>query len=272
MSSTSSRESAASPSDLNERECEPSPSAKSTRTAEPSSRSIGPTCPATKMCEPSPSNDWTQTEFPWTSSPAGFPVKISRSLARARELMGSVAAYGRNTPELLAKYDPATSSWRTSQLCLDGDLTEFSETWPRSGLMRSGIAYRLPPLVPLTDEIGSGLLPTPRSCSSAAAVLNESRARHKFPNLETVVARLMLPTLGANEYKGSSRKRYVGSTHFRGAKTSEGLRNCEDDPIYLNPSFAEIMMGFPSGYTLSATPSSPKSRNSSGARSCKRKV
>jgi hypothetical protein len=39
--------------------------------------------------------------------------------------------------------------------------TEFSETWPRSGTMRSGIAYQLPPLVRLTDETDSGLWPTP---------------------------------------------------------------------------------------------------------------
>jgi hypothetical protein len=42
-------------------------------------------------------------------------------------------------------------------------LTEFSETWPRSGMMRNGIAYQLPPLVPLTDETASGLWPTPTS-------------------------------------------------------------------------------------------------------------
>jgi len=81
-----------------------------------------------------------------------------RALESQRE---RAAAYGQSTPELLANYDPATSSWRTSQLCLDGELSEFSETWPRSGMMRSGTAYQLPPLVRLTDETGSGLWPTP---------------------------------------------------------------------------------------------------------------
>ena len=42
----------------------------------------------------------------------------------------------------------------------------FSETWPRSGLMRSGTAYRLPPLVPLTDATGSGSLAYPDSDST----------------------------------------------------------------------------------------------------------
>jgi len=44
---------------------------------------------------------------------------------------------------------------------LEGGLSAFSETWPRSGMMRSGTAYQLPPLVRLTDGIASGLLPTP---------------------------------------------------------------------------------------------------------------
>ncbi|HEX5704919.1 MAG TPA: hypothetical protein VFX97_17105 [Pyrinomonadaceae bacterium] len=59
----------------------------------------------------------------------------------------------------------------------------------------------------------------------------------------------MLPTIGKNEFKGSSKDRYRGSVNFHGAKMSEGLRTCEDDPIYLNPSFAEVVMGFPIGWT-----------------------
>ncbi|MBU0383818.1 hypothetical protein KN515_19725, partial [Acinetobacter baumannii] len=57
------------------------------------------------------------------------------------------------------------------------------------------------------------------------------------------------PTLGANEGKGSSKKRYRGSKEYRGAKMCEALRICEDDPIYLNPSFAELTMMWPLGWT-----------------------
>ena len=53
-----------------------------------------------------------------------------------------------------------------------------------------------------------------------------------------------LPTITANEFKGAGWKRYKGSPHFRGAKMSEGLRICETDPIYLNPSFAALTMGY----------------------------
>lgn len=92
-------------------------------------------------------------------------------------------------------------------------------------------------------------LPTPRSCSAMAAQLTQKTANAKFNNLETVIARLTLPTIGANEGKGSSKKRFIGSPDFRGAKISEGLRNCETDPIYLNPLFAELVMMWPLGWT-----------------------
>jgi hypothetical protein len=35
-----------------------------------------------------------------------------------------------------------------------------------------------------------------------------------------------------------------------GAKMSEALRSSSSDPIYLNPSFGEVVMGFPEGWTL----------------------
>jgi hypothetical protein len=59
----------------------------------------------------------------------------------------------------------------------------------------------------------------------------------------------LLPTMTASEHKGSGKDRYVGSKNFRGAKMSEGLRTTSTDPIYLNPSFAEVIMGFPLGWT-----------------------
>ena len=67
--------------------------------------------------------------------------------------------------------------------------------------------------------------------------------------LRRAVKRLFLPTIGKNEPKGASRKRFLGSAHFRGAKMSEGLRTCETDPTYLHPSFSEAVMGFPIGWT-----------------------
>ena len=64
-------------------------------------------------------------------------------------------------PDSFANYDRASRSWRTSQGCLLTEWAEFSETFPRSGLMQSGTLFRLPPLVPSIIGTASGLWHTP---------------------------------------------------------------------------------------------------------------
>jgi hypothetical protein len=75
--------------------------------------------------------------------------------------------FGTNTLGSLASYDPATSSWRTSQRSLLEEWEPFSETFPRSGMTRSGTLFQLQPLVRRTDETESGLLPTPTASNGA---------------------------------------------------------------------------------------------------------
>lgn len=59
----------------------------------------------------------------------------------------------------------------------------------------------------------------------------------------------LLPTICSNESHGSGKKRFQGAKDSRYSKMSEKLRTCENDPIYLNPFFAEAVMGFPTGWT-----------------------
>lgn len=115
-----------------------------------------------------------------------------------------------------ARYDQTSRGLRMSQASLLQDIAnESSETWPRWGLMRDGACFQLPPLE----------LPT---------AANESS---------------LLPTVGANEYRGTSHVRFVGSAEFRGAKMAEGLRHGPNDPAYLNPQFADWAMGWPMGWS-----------------------
>ena len=72
---------------------------------------------------------WQQTELELTPSEGASRARTSPLQARAQALKASAAAYGRSTPELLASYDHASSSWRTSQRSLVEGWTEFSETW-----------------------------------------------------------------------------------------------------------------------------------------------
>jgi hypothetical protein len=69
--------------------------------------------------------------------------------------------YGMKHSEEFAIYDPSTQSWRTFQDYSDVDSADFSGTWPRSGMMRNGIAYQLPLLAHHTSGIVSGSWPTP---------------------------------------------------------------------------------------------------------------
>jgi hypothetical protein len=75
--------------------------------------------------------------------------------------MENEADYGLSISGSLASYDPNTSSWKTSQLSLEGESIEFSGTWPVSGMVRNGKLYMRPTLGCRIVENESLLLPTP---------------------------------------------------------------------------------------------------------------
>lgn len=136
--------------------------------------------------------------------------------------------FGQDYLEPFAWYDQSSSCWRTWQSCLIGGWAEFSDRWPQSGMIVNGIAYAQKTLV--------------------------CRIREKDF--------LRLPTPPASEFKGTHRKRYRNSREYHGAKTSEALRICIDDPTYLNPSFAELMFGLEPDFTLLETETRQKSSDS----------
>jgi len=258
MSLIFSAELAGSVSGSSEPECAPSPSARSIPTAAASSPSTGQlslfsetseTLPAKLLPTPSAVSYGSNrgggmgrvgpirhsldamARKGLISSAVGSPARTYRSPERTRAFAASAAAYGRSTPELLARFDRATSSWRTSQRCLVEGWTLFSETWPRSGTMRSGTAYQLPPLVRLTDGIGSGSWPTP------GAADNRDRGNLSMPSIQ--------------------RRASLGKQLNLGMVV---------DPTSgaLNPTWVEWLMGFPPGWTdcgRSGMPSSRKSRS-----------
>ena len=287
--STSSQASADSALALSKRaDLKLSRSAKLSHSPAASSPVTGPTCPVMTTCKPSPQSDLLPMALPLMSSAAGFPAKTSAQPERAQGLPVSDPASGQRLPDWLASYDPATSSWKTSQLCLDGALEPYSETWPRSGMARSGIAYRLPPLVPLTAGTASGSWPTPRSCSAMSANVTENTANARFSNLETAVARTMWQTPVANdavdrakgsfnsrgEPKLSAQVKMWPTASARDWKDTPGMARTKTNPdgserqrtdqlaraVYseqdshkgdgsLNPTWVEWLMGFPLGWT-----------------------
>lgn len=110
-----------------------------------SSKSTGPMSDAITTCEHfrPPANGGA------TSSAEDFPALTSPASAKGQaSLEATVAAYGVKCTESFAIYDRDLCLWKTSQSCLFGGLAEFSETWPRAGLIVHGNAFLLPPWVP----------------------------------------------------------------------------------------------------------------------------
>jgi len=96
-----------------------------------------------------------------TSWLAGFHVRTSALPERAQASTGNGQACGDTWRGSLARFDPASSSWRTVQPSLLGDSDELSVTWPRSGMTAAGLCWELPMLELRTRETASGLWPTP---------------------------------------------------------------------------------------------------------------
>jgi len=84
-------------------------------------------------------------------------ARVHRRSAEADALKKQIHLLNRKGPDA----EPAEARWVIPQESLLPEYREFSETWPRAGMTRSGTAYLLRPLAPLTGGTASGLLPTP---------------------------------------------------------------------------------------------------------------
>ena len=134
---------------------------------------------------------------------------------------------GENTRAWLARYDPESSSWRTSQRSLLADSGESLETFAVSGMMRNGRLY--PRETPVRPTCAS-------ACSSS----------------------LSLPTPTARDYKDSG-----PNVNYPALKKKARLAGHLCGPP--SPLFVEWLMGFPPGwlgFDRSETRSSPESPRS----------
>lgn len=96
--------------------------------------------PSGMMCDPLTE---VHGEAVLTSFLAGFPARTFPALAKERASMGSEAGCGWRWPGSSVRWDRDTCSWRTRQCSLFGGLEQFSGTWPRWGMMRSGECWEL---------------------------------------------------------------------------------------------------------------------------------
>ena len=181
------------------------------------------------MYEQSQQSDWLQTELESMSSQADSPAKTFQLLDDEQVLKANAVDYGQSVPVLLGSFSPDMPSLKTSETCLvenaELGLNEFSGTFPRSGMMRSGTVYQLPNLARTITEIGSGSFAT---------------QNRKWPTPST------------RDYKGG----YIGG-RIRNGKVSwdtldvavQHTDNQEKTNGTLNPTWVEWLMGFPLGHT-----------------------
>ncbi len=225
------------------------------------------------------------TESPSMSSAEDSRARTSALPAREQASRASGRGYGASTRESLASFDPVTWSWKTSQRCLVEGWATYSQTWPRSGMTRSGTAYRLPPLALRMNATGYGLWPTPTTDSAT----NRS-SRYAQGGMPLAAAVKLWPTPTANQQNAASipallneEKRLhprgqwslgtqVAAEHVYGNRmwptpTAQDAKNATLPPSQasrdslpgallregasgrLNPAWVEWLMGFPEGWT-----------------------
>lgn len=150
---------------------------------------------------------------------------------------------GRNSPALFAIYDPDTSLWRTSSDSDPKDSPLFAESFPNSGMIVSGRAYRLTPLVPHTTDGESTLWPTPtaqwRPCEGNVRAFRRMVLAGKMTEQQ---AREML-----NGKSPFSKQGKIPEMPEFLPKSSESPRRSRRG--HIDPRLWEWLMGYPQDWT-----------------------
>ena len=183
---------------------------------------------------------------------------------------------GLSSTGLFASLNP-DGSWRKTQpdCCLwgmDGRSVEYSGTWPKRGTMRSGHVCRLVPLVHVTREIESLLLPTPNCWDAKRGAESRKTKMARASggvNLREAIKHWLGPT-------ALECVRAVGKTGAYGMiaigrnvdVTTHGTNQMTQTSVggRLNPTWLEWLMGLPMLWTELVpleTQSCPRSRNGS---------
>ena len=98
--------------------------------------------------------------------------------------------------KLIGEWNPERQIWERDNP-RSGRLEPFSETWPKSGMTRTGVAFELPTSVHATKESACSSLPTPRASDHKGSMTAPSARNHVnsgYGTLPEVVGAKLLPT------------------------------------------------------------------------------
>ena len=225
-----------------------------------------------------------------TSSSAGSRAKIYQLQDLGLVLPENAADCSLNSFALLESCDQSPSFWRTYQRSLVEEWMPYSGRWPKSGMMLSGIAYHVRPLVRRISATGSsylhtatdtaegcvgesasdllGRFPTSKSSPSGPDHARSGRAGSGGDDLATMVAKQMWPTpnavargphvgsqAGGVSEDGSFRMSEKGETWGATLQTAVAARTPAKGQ--LSAEWVTWLMGFPPGWTDIGTKSQP---------------
>jgi hypothetical protein len=255
---------------------EPLASVTTNPTHKQSSKSIGQKCHATKTSEKYEASYTQESLF----SQVGFHANHSQSQGSNEARMTTVTS-GLKCCELYKKQSQLGSLVRMLLVSSTWHSTRCALIWKIKVTKSNRLLFQLAVSMPRTEEIESGLWPTPREGSEEGYRTRAARKGHKvaISYLETRVDYLenfaprMWPTPRASEYKdsgpvGSKSHSHMDARQYLCAKAKDPGRpsGC------LSPMWTEWLMGYPIGWGElegSATPSSRKSRQKSSDASTK---
>ena len=209
-------------------------------------------------------------------------ARTSQWQAREPESTEPAAECGVTWRGSLARFDPATSSWRTAQPSLLEGWGESSVIWPRSGMTASGQCWELPTLGRRISGTGSGLSerwPTPqtRGFTNDGDLMALGKMCNSWEEMSAMAYRASekkkamywpTPTVcgnynrkGASASSGDGLATAVakfptpstlginGGSHSRAAAVKRGQDATEVNGGSLNPTWVEWLMGWPLGWT-----------------------
>ncbi len=199
-----------------------------------------------------------------TSLPEASPARTYQSPERVPELTANAPGSGAKCTGWFAKLGQNGCSWKTPQLSLLGGLEEYSETWPKAGMMRSGVCWEQTMWEPRTTERESGYWATPLARdwkdTPGMSVDGENPDGTKRKRLDQLARQVYhggtttqqkWPTPGTTGLSNGSsncevinqiaKEGRINETERRSMRAGNGGK--------LNPNWVEWLMGWPIGWT-----------------------